>query len=288
MGTGADRVTRVVPRSLFAGLVDDAALFPPGDAPMDRALAEHAAYRSAPCADLVGPFLCPASRVEELVAALPSHQNLAVGLVFDVTGDAAHDGLRAAMGDQRLTVVGVEAAHARLGDSTAAVGANLERVPGVTGFLEVPRTAFESALDLVAGTGWHAAKYRTGGTSADAFPSEGELAAFLLAAATRDLSFKLTAGLHHAVRCTDAATGFEQHGVLNVLVATRVALTGGSLATVAAMLAQREPAPLVEFVGSWDDSTCTDVRAAFRSFGCCGVMDPIEDLVGLGLTEAAR
>lgn len=277
----------MVPRALFAGLVDDAALFPPGDAPMDRALAEHAEHRQAWYADLVGPFLCPASRLDELASTLPPEQRLAVSLVFDVSGESAHHAWRGAAADPRVTLAAVEAAHARLGDDAAAVGANLKRVL-VTGYLEVPRTGFDGALDLVAGSGWHAAKYRTGGTTAEAFPTEREVAAFLVAVITRDLTFKLTAGLHHAVRRTDPATGFEMHGVLNLLVATRVALAGGSLAEVAAMLAQREPGPLVEFVQAWDEGVCTDVRRAFRSFGCCGVTDPIGELAALGLLDGAR
>ena len=279
-----DRVGRVVPRSLFAGLVDDAALFPPGNAPMVSALVEHAAHRTAWYSDVVGPFLCPASRLDEMRAALPPDQSVELALVFDVTGDQAHAALRAAASDQRVTLVAVEAAHARLGDDAAAVSANLARLPGATRFLEVPRTGLDAALDLVGGSGWHAAKYRTGGTTPDAFPSEVELASFLVAATTRALPFKLTAGLHHALRCS-TDEGFEQHGVLNVLVATRVATAGAGAADVAIVLAQRESGALVELVQRWDAETCTDVRRAFRSFGCCGVTDPIEDLVALGLLD---
>lgn len=268
--------------SLFTGLVDDAALFPPGSAPMDRALAEHASHRRAWYADLVGPFLCPASRVEEMRVALPAGQDLQLAIVFDVVGEGAHQALRAAASDARLTLVAVEAAHALLGEDAAAVGANLARLPGATGFLEVPRTGFEAALDVVGASGWHAAKYRTGGTSAAAFPSELELAAFLVAAVARSVPVKLTAGLHHAVRST-TEDGSEQHGLLNVLVATRVAQQVGDVPEVAAVLARRRAPELVEFVQAWDEPTCADVRRAFLSFGCCGVTDPIDDLAALGL-----
>jgi hypothetical protein len=278
----------VVPRSLFLGLVDDAALFPPGNAPMARALAEHAEHRASGYGDVVGPFLCPASRIDELTETLPADGRVGLSLVFDVSGDAAHHALRTTAVDPRLTLVGVEAAHARLGDDATTVGGNLARLPGATGYLEVARTEFEASLDLVGSTGWHAAKYRTGGTVAEAFPTEGELAAFLIAATSRGLPFKLTAGLHHAVRHTGDTTGFEHHGVLNVLVATRVAQQGGSPDEVTATLAEREPGPLVQFVRDWDDGTCADVRRAFRSFGCCGVTDPIEDLADLGLLEGDR
>jgi hypothetical protein len=253
---------------------------------MARALAEHATHRRQWYADLVGPFLCPASRVDELTATLPESQQVDVALVFDVTGDGAHQALRAAAADPRLTLVGVEAAHVRLGDDAVTVGGNLSRLPGATGHLEVPRTGFEPSLDLVGTSGWHAAKYRTGGTSADAFPTEAELAAFLVATTTRHLPFKLTAGLHHAVRHTEEGAGFEQHGVLNVLVGTRVAQQGGSVVEVAATLAERRADQLVQFVRGWDEDTCTGVRrGGLLSFGCCGVTDPIDELAGLGLVE---
>lgn len=278
----------MVPRTLFAALVDDAALFPPGNAPMDQALKEHAAVRPTSRSQFVGPFLCPASRVTELRAHLPADESIRLALVFDVDGDDAHAALRACGADDTLELVAVEASAQRLGTDAATVGGNLSRLPGVTGFLEVPRTGFDDALDLVSGSGWHAAKYRTGGTTPEAFPSELELAGFLVAATERRLPFKLTAGLHHAVRTTDAGTGFEQHGVLNVLVATRVAQSGGAEEDVAAVLAQRSEAALVEFVSAWDEQTCSGVRASFRSFGCCGVHDPLDELGALGLLGEVR
>jgi hypothetical protein len=178
--------------------------------------------------------------------------------------------------------MGVEAALARLGDDARAVGRNLERLPGATGYLEVGRTAVGDGLDVVEATGWHAAKYRTGGVTSDAFPSEDELAAFLAACARRDVAFKLTAGLHHAVRGT-SAEGFEQHGVLNVLVAVHHALAGDL--DVAGTLADRDAEALAARVGAWTDAEAAAVRRLFRSFGCCGVTDPLDDLRALGLLE---
>ena len=61
--------------------------------------------------------------------------------------------------------------------------------------------------------------------TAGAVPSAAELAGFLRAALDRRLSFKLTAGLHHAAARTDGR-GFEQHGVLNVLAAVGVGVDG--------------------------------------------------------------
>lgn len=273
------------PRALFAELVDDAALFPPGNALMAGGLAEHGEHKQSTYGDLVGPFLSPVSRINELTSTLDVNQRLAVSLVVDGTGEATHHALRVTGTDPHLSLVGIEAAHRRLGDDAAVVGENLRRLPSVVGFLEVPRSGFDDSLDLVAKGGWRAAKYRTGGTTDDAFPSARELAAFLVACAERELPFKLTAGLHHAVRHTDAVTGFENHGVLNVLVATLAASAGDGADAVAEALEDRAADSLVAAIMSWSDRDVIGVRALFRSFGCCGVTDPIRDLIALGLLD---
>ena len=148
-------------------------------------LAEHAAHQGSTYSDLVGPFLCPVSRIDELTSTLTGDQRLAVSLVVDAVGEPTHHALRVTGADPRLSLVGIEAAHSRLGADAAVVGENLRRLPSAVGFLEVPRSGFDDSLDLVAKGGWQAAKYRTGGTTPDAFPSAEELAAFLVACAER-------------------------------------------------------------------------------------------------------
>jgi len=54
-------------RPLFAKLIDDAALFPPGNAPMPDAVRGHLAALAGDHAGLLGVFLCPASRLPELI-----------------------------------------------------------------------------------------------------------------------------------------------------------------------------------------------------------------------------
>ena len=107
-----------------------------------------------------------------------------------------------------------------------------------------------AALDSVAAARADGAdlwpKFRTGGLAAELFPTPAELAAVICACRDRNLRFKLTAGLHHAVRHTDPATGFVHHGFLNVLIASAVAADGGDTAAVAAVLSGTDPAPLVE------------------------------------------
>jgi len=272
-------------RRLVSGMVDDAALFPPANAPMQSALDDHARHRSSSYAGLVGPFVCPTTRLTELRETLPPDQHLAVSLVVDDGPAVTAEALGAATADERISLVAVEASHARLGHDAATVGAAVRRMPSVTGYLEVDPSDVGLSLDLVGpSAGWQAGKYRTGGVTADAFPSEPELADFLVATVERGLPFKLTAGLHHAVRRTDPETGFEQHGVLNVLVATADALAREDLDVVISSLAERDVDRLVDRVLSWSELDCLAVRGSFRSFGCCAVTEPIDELDKLGLS----
>ncbi|GAA4870946.1 hypothetical protein GCM10023235_57260 [Kitasatospora terrestris] len=258
--------------ALFTGLFDDAALFPPGDAPLAEAVPAHLAHRSSRYADAVGPFLCGAARIGELAAL--AGPDLPVGLVLP--GGSAQ--LRAALADAAgLTVVTVELAAP---DVPAAVAALDGLLPiGVTAAVEIPRTGrLEDHLDALVASP-HRAKYRTGGLSADAFPDEDELAAFLAGCAERGLPYKCTAGLHHAVRHTDPATGFEHHGFLNVALA---ALTGERKAA-AELLAERDGTVLADAVRGLSDHQVDYVRRFFTSFGTCSITEPLEDLHTLGL-----
>jgi hypothetical protein len=136
-----------------------------------------------------------------------------------------------------------------------------------------------AALDEVAAADLRL-KWRTGGTSADLFPSSPDLAAAIDAALDRELPFKATAGLHAAVRHRDPETGFEHHGFLNVLVATRAALDGDD---VVPALEEHDAAAVLARLEQLGSETLARTRRWFASFGCCGVQDPLEDLVALGL-----
>jgi hypothetical protein len=104
----------------------------------------------------------------------------------------------------------------------------------------------------------------------------------LEAALDRELPFKCTAGLHHAVRHRDEQTGFEHHGFLNVLLATRASLDGATPDEVANVLAQTDGSALADRLSA-DPDEAARTRRWFTSFGSCSVLDAHEDLVDLGL-----
>lgn len=269
--------------SLFAGLLDDAAVFPPGNAPLPAALAAHRDHHAAWYAELVGPFVFPAARLGELDGAvLPGGLSLtaaAGGL------SAAAGGLSAAGGGPStgfppdLTAVEAVPAPDDVPDLVRRLDSALPA--GVTGYVEIPRgPGRDAALDALAGTRY-LAKFRTGGVVPQAHPDERELAETILAAVSRGIPFKCTAGLHHAVRHTDGE--LEQHGFLNVLLATSAALDGADSAALTVLLAQRSPASVAAAIDGLSPDQRVAARKQFLSFGTCSIDDPVSDLVALGL-----
>ena len=146
--------------------------------------------------------------------------------------------------------------------------------------------AWERALDVVADAGY-AAKLRTGGLDSYLFPDAGQVASFITACLDREVAFKCTAGLHNAVRHTAADTGFEHHGFLNVLLATRASLDGASQSEMVAVLENREGGTLAGPARALTVEQAAGTRRWFTSFGSCSVDQPRHDLIALDLLEDA-
>ncbi|MCX6467151.1 MAG: hypothetical protein NTW05_26735 [Pseudonocardiales bacterium] len=273
---------------VVAGLCDDAAVFPPGSAPLPAAVREHHARRGAWWAALVGPLVLPAAALPRLGPLLP------VGtapLALSVTlpdGPAVLPRVLATAAGLPVVLRAVEVA-VPTGTGPAALldrlGAALEGAPELDVYVEVPRDARRAEV-LAALQGRCRAKFRTGGVRADLHPDEAELAAALAAVVAAGVPFKATAGLHHTVRNTDPDTGFEQHGFLNLLLATDALAHGGDEAEAQALLAERDAATVAAAVRALDPGHVERTRAAFTSFGTCSTTDPLTELVDLGIVPA--
>ncbi len=272
--------------TLLDRLVDDAAIFPPGNAPLDVAIRDHASHRASAYASMVGPLL-----VRDVdVARVPA---LAEGpLEIGVIATAGARGLGQAVATlhdfPHITVVAFELPLPP-GDPVAAAKDLVLALAGsddITVSVELPRPgayvsdSWLAAADEIAAAGFQA-KFRTGGVEAAAYPDEQEVAAVLSALLHHRL--KLTAGLHRAVRNTQPGTGFEQHGFLNIMVAVHRLHSGATVDDAAEVLATRDGEALADVVRTWSDEDAATVRRTFCSFGCCGVTEPYEDLVELGL-----
>ena len=285
--------------ALFRHLVDDAAMFPPGELPLVDAVAAHRDHRQAEYADLVGPFVCTDEDLMKVAAEAGKHpEPLEVSVV--ITGGAG--GIEPAIryGDRSATLV-VKAIEVRLRaeddlsrNALRVVRACDDCLDEESAFVEIGLDgAWERALDVVADAGY-AAKLRTGGLDPSLFPTADQVAAFITACLDREVAFKCTAGLHNAVRHTaresDGKEGkreeFEHHGFLNVLLATRASLDGSSQNEVAALLENRDGESLAAKAAQLSEDQAVSTRRWFTSFGSCSIDEPRHDLTNLGLLEA--
>lgn len=280
---------------LFSGLFDDAALFPPGNAPMAEAITGHARYQREWYADLVARFVCPAGRLAELdgalaAAAVSSPEISAPGISMPevsmtVPGGPAElaPALAVAEGLPRLRISAVE-----LPVSAAGLAAALDELSrtarrGIAVFAEIAVAEVTPELAAALRQAGLGLKLRTGGTTAAAFPDTASLAGAIEAAVEAGVRFKCTAGLHNALGHVERATGWAHHGFLNVLLAVHAAQTGGAAAD---LLADRDGAALAERARGLSAAEVAAVRAQFASIGSCSILEPLTDLTDLRLVSA--
>jgi hypothetical protein len=291
-------------------MIDYAGLFPPSELEMSRAVGEYMRTLRGEDAWILSRFSCPSMRLAEF------NETLA-----DIPG----------LGEVPLTVIGSSSQNfeewhevlendAKLmsdfvdnSDERCAIEAYEVRIPSnrdiakcikdlrafeeVDVFVELPWGAgIDDSLAALAETDWLCAKVRTGGKAASDFPPAPELAEFIHGAVALDLSFKLTAGLHHPFPRVDKATGARMHGFINVLAASAFAyaddMSRNEIEDVLVSHSLEDWRFDANRLG-WCDSTIAiddiqDARDLIWSIGSCSVQDAIDGLDVLGLVAGGR
>ena len=285
--------------ALLTGVVDYAGLFPPAALAMADAVAEYHAARADGHAWMLGRFVVPAARLQELAAALTA---LPAGRpewrVSAIVRDGSDEDVAAiaefnnALSRHHARVDAVETKPAAL-DGIDWLAAQFGA--GIDLYVEVaPGPDVDRWLGRVAARGLRA-KVRTGGVTAEAFPTADALAAFLAATVRHKVTFKATAGLHHAVRGAYRLT-YEpgsaeapMYGYLNVLLATAALRAARPLATAEALLRMTDASSLVFAADavrwgaeSFPLSMLRDTRSHHLvSFGSCSFQEPVAEFDAL-------
>ncbi|QVQ51867.1 hypothetical protein J4H86_24420 [Spiractinospora alimapuensis] len=267
----------------YRAFFDDAATFPPGRAPLEDAVRAYLARRPTPLAAAVGPMVLPVADLPataELLARIdPGAAPVPVSAVVPLGGltDAHRVATEVA---SRITVTGWEVKTASDDDLPALVeraGHVVAEGPAV--WLELVADQIDETSLAMLGKRGVGLKFRTGGLTADLFPSAHTLAEVIQGAVRAGVRFKLTAGLHEALRFTSTVTGLDHHGFLNIAAATAAARAGADTAVVAALLGSTDGGQLTPLTedGAW--------RRSFTSFGTCSIGEPVESLQRLGLLD---
>lgn len=295
-------------RIILQSAIDYAGLFPPAALNMSEAAREYASGRSGDFAWAMGRFVLPASRLAELEAdaggflprggaSLPwrlsilggADLNRDLGLVreFNQRHYAGSDSGAAVIDAMETRVRTAHEVHQAAGSASSRLES----------YFEVPLTEDMPALIATIARIGGRAKVRTGGSSAEQFPSAARLARFVHLCTEAGIPFKATAGLHHPFRTarrrgSDAVsrTGM-MHGFLNLMLAAAFARAGAGKDMLEKVL---EDAAVEAF--SFDDQGVSwrgegltvgqllDARQhSLISFGSCSLQEPWDDLKALNL-----
>lgn len=287
--------------ALLHTLVDYAGLFPPAGLSMLAAVTNYADYRRSPHAWMLGRFIVPVSRLDEMAAAMK-----AIGAPDDghpwrlsalagenIDNDVASAGtFNGGSGNALIDALEVKAS------SVDAIHTIARVVPReMKTYVEIPIAEDPRALVEAIAASKLRAKIRTGGVTPGAFPSIEQVAGFLRACYSTGVAFKATAGLHHPLRAEqaltyapDAARGV-MHGFLNVFLAAAFHYNGLTIRDAHALLAT-ERLDGIEFTDerlAWREYVVTlaelsTIRRRFAiAFGSCSFTEPVDDLVKLEL-----
>jgi hypothetical protein len=302
-------VTTAGARAFLTGLIDYAGLFPPAGLGMKEAVAEYARYHGEPEAWMLGRFVVPAARFDELEEAM-----------VDPSGSVREDALGTTPGARSLSalvgpaftthaaeVLAFNARHAGRArvdsvefraSTRAELDAALDTIPeGLTIFVELPLDdALDELLPIVKARGARA-KVRTGGVVPEAIPEPGPVARLLKACASAGVPLKATAGLHHPVRAEHPLT-YEpgaprrtMHGFLNVFGAAVLAWGGMTESEIETILREADPTAFrFDDEGfcwrdqrAWTDEITRARQGFAASFGSCSFTEPVADLRALGV-----
>jgi hypothetical protein len=177
-----------------------------------------------------------------------------------------------------------------------AIPDSLGRAGGVLGemplkiFWEAPAERAAETIEFLAG-GSSGFKLRTGGVTADVFPSSQQIAQALLASGRCQVPIKFTAGLHHPVRLFHPSVKTKMHGFLNVLGAGVLAVEHSWDAEQTAQMLEDEESAAFGFDDSrfrwreWEIGAAqiNARRQLITSLGSCSFDEPRDDLRALGL-----
>lgn len=287
-------------RALLTELIDYAGLFPPAAEDMTTAVRNYAVYRQSEYNWMLARFIVPVVRLNEFEA-----------VSTELSQPASPWKLSALLGNDwqsDLTQIATfnerHAGHASIdtvegkAETSAQIEALQQAMPaGLTAYFEIPLKDDPAPLITTLAQTGGLAKARTGGVTAEAFPSAFELARFIAVCAKEEVPFKVTAGLHHPLRgeyrltyAPDSPTA-TMHGFLNVFLAAAFAQNGMDVAQLVEVLEERSPTAFQVESGRvvWRGEQL--VRAhlinarhlAALAFGSCSFTEPIEDLRKLGL-----
>jgi hypothetical protein len=297
-------------KALLAHSIDYAGMFPPCSLDLEPALRNQAEYVRFPDAWMLGAFVLSTGQFDasrQLLSQFDAQHPLRVAALGPKTtsADAFLDALdqadAAIRSLSRHNVDLVSISHLEMFLPPGVDVPSLKEARSILGdlrvFCEAPPDRAEQTIALLAEFNSDADsptfgyKLRTGGVTADAFPTSMQIAKALVTPATHQLSIKFTAGLHHPLRQYREEVQTKMHGFLNVLGAAALAAEHQWDSNQTALMLDDENVDSFSFADdffAWREWRIDVKRLQYRrrfvvSFGSCSFDEPREDLRALGL-----
>ena len=295
-------------RALLAHSIDYAGMFPPCSFDLESALRKQAQYVRSEDRWMLGTFVLPVEEFEAAkeslslfdpqrplrVSALGPKTENVVAFCEALEETAASIRSFSAHNVDLVSVVQLEmflphdVELALLREARAVIG-------DLPAFWEAPPKRAEETIALLAELNsdvdkpTFGFKLRTGGVTADAFPTSQQIAKALVTPATHQVPIKFTAGLHHPIRRYRGEVQTKMHGFLNVLGAAMLAAEHKWEAHQTATMLEDENADSFSFDDeffAWrewkiDIKPLKNRRKFVTSFGSCSFDEPREDLRAL-------
>jgi hypothetical protein len=297
-------------RTLLDQAIDYAGMFPPCSLPLEPALQNHASYVRSPEAWMLNGFVLPVEQFDaarQLLSNFDPQHPLRVAALGSktATADAFLEALEHAVAAIRsfakYDVDLVSISHLEMVFPQDVDSAFLGEAQTIVGdlpvFWEAPPERAEQTIRLLAdhnldgGGATFGYKLRTGGVTADAFPTSAQITHALVTRGTDQLPIKFTAGLHHPIRQFRDEVKTKMHGFLNVLGAAVLAMEHQWDANQVVMMLEDEDPRSFSFTNdlfAWRDWQIDLERLQYRrqfvrSFGSCSFDEPRDDLRALNL-----
>jgi len=288
--------------------IDYAGMFQPCALALEPALRNQATYVRSSEAWMLNGFVLPVEQFDaarQLLSDFDPQHPLRVAALgpkttkADAFLDRLHKTETAIRSLSRSDVDLVSASHLEMFLPDDVDPASLKEARAIVGklpvFWEAPPEKAEQTIALIAGhnsdddTPTFGYKLRTGGVTADAFPTSAQIARALVTAATHQLPIKFTAGLHHPIRQFRDEVKTKMHGFLNVLGAAVLAAEHRWNADQAVTMLEDEDPRSFSFTDeffAWrdwkiDTKRLQHRRKFVRSFGSCSFDEPRDDLRAL-------
>jgi hypothetical protein len=297
-------------KALLAHSVDYAGMFPPCSLDLEPALINQAEYVRSQDAWMLSAFVLSIEQfdaVKQLLSQFDAHHPLRVAALGPKT-QSAHaflevieeaDAAIRSLSKHNVDLISIS--HLEMFLPHDVDVALLNEARSILGdlpvFWEAPPDRAEQTIALLAefnsdaDSATFGYKLRTGGVTAEAFPTSAQIAKALVTPATHQLPIKFTAGLHHPLRQYRQEVQTKMHGFLNVLGAAVLAAEHRWDVHQTATMLEDENTNSFSFTNdffAWREWQIDTKRLQYRrrfavSFGSCSFDEPRDDLRVLNL-----